>query len=126
TFRDAKLVKIDFATSTFVDCQFEGEIREVLFWRSDLFTRPGFPKNTFPPNEMVNVDFSRAKLRWVEFRGLKLDRVRLPSDREHLVIRDFATVLDRLMDALRQQGDRTAKMLIAVFEGYRKWAPPDA
>ena len=73
---------------------------------------------------MVNVDFSRAKLRWVEFRGLSLDRVRLPSNGEHIIIESFATILDKLLDVLRRQGDETAKGLVAVFEIARKWAPP--
>jgi uncharacterized protein YjbI with pentapeptide repeats len=107
TFRRAKLVKIDFGTSTFSDCQFEGDLREVIFWRSDLFAR-GFPEDAFPPNEMVNVDFSRAKFRWVEFRRLTLERVRLPNDREHIVIDDFATVL------------------VAIFEIGLRWAVPKA
>jgi uncharacterized protein YjbI with pentapeptide repeats len=56
TFRNAKLAKIDFGTSTFSDCQFEGELREVIFWRSNLFAR-GLPEDAFPPNEMLNADF---------------------------------------------------------------------
>jgi hypothetical protein len=70
---------------------------------------------------MVNVDFSRAKLRDVEFRGLTLDRVRLPDDDEHIVIRDFAKVLDQLIGALQAEGDQTAKILIAYLGAYRKW-----
>lgn len=120
-FRNAKLVKIRFGTSTFVDCQFEGELREVIFWRSDLLTR-GFPEDAFPPNEMKNIDFSRARLRDVEFRGLGLDGVQLPNDAEHIVINDFAEALDKLIVALKQQGDQTAKVLIAYLGGYRKWS----
>jgi len=120
TFRNTKLVQINFRNSTFVECRFEGELREVLFWRT------GFEGEAFPPNEMVNVDFSRAKLRDVEFRGLSLDQVQLPSDAEHIVIQDFAAVLDQLILALRQQGDQTAKILVAGFEVARKWAAPHA
>jgi|HubBroStandDraft_3_1064219.scaffolds.fasta_scaffold10097_2 uncharacterized protein YjbI with pentapeptide repeats len=122
-FRNAKMVKIGFGSSTFVDCQFEGELREVLFWRSDLRTR-GFPEDAFPPNEMKNVDFSHARLCDVEFRGLNLDQVWLPSDAEHIVIEHFAEVLDKLIGALKQQGDQTAKVLIAYLGGYRKWSSP--
>ena len=61
-FRKTKLLKVNFGTSTFADCRFEGQLREVIFWRSNLFAR-GFPEDAFPPNEMVNVDFSRAQLR---------------------------------------------------------------
>jgi uncharacterized protein YjbI with pentapeptide repeats len=122
-FRNAKLVKIGFGTSTFADCQFEGELREVIFWRSDLFTR-GFPEDAFPPNEMKNVDFSNARLLDVEFRGLNLDQVRLPNDTEHIVIEHFADVLDELLGALKQQGDQTARVLVAYLGGYRKWSSP--
>jgi uncharacterized protein YjbI with pentapeptide repeats len=126
-FRNAKLANIEFGTSTFVDCQFEGELREVIFWRSDLFAR-GFPEDAFPANEMLNIDFSHAKLRWVEFRGLTLEGVRLPDDREHLVVKDFATVLDEMIRSLgqEQEGDSTAKVLVAVFQVARKWAPDKA
>jgi hypothetical protein len=120
TFRNTKLVKIDFGTSTFVDCQFEGEMLEVRF------SRCGFQGEAFPPNEMVDVDFSRAKLRDVEFRGLRLDRVRLPSDEEHIVSKSFAAVLARLIGMLTEQGDQTAKILAAYLGGYRKWADPEA
>jgi uncharacterized protein YjbI with pentapeptide repeats len=119
-FSNAKLARIGFGTSTFADCKFAGELREVQFWRSDLFAR-GYPDDAFPPNEMVNVDFSRARLRDVEFRGLALDRVRLPDDEEHIVIRDFANVLDKLIGALTTEGDQTAKILIAYLGAYRKW-----
>jgi uncharacterized protein YjbI with pentapeptide repeats len=124
-FSDAKLARIGFGTSTFVDCTFAGELREVQFWRSDLFAR-GYPDDAFPQNEMVNIDFSRARLCDVEFRGLTLDRVRLPDDVEHIVIRDFANVLDQLIGTLTLEGDQTAKILIAYLRGYRKWTVPGA
>ena len=34
TFKKCKLNKVDFQSSTFEDCYFEGELREVLFYRS--------------------------------------------------------------------------------------------
>jgi uncharacterized protein YjbI with pentapeptide repeats len=122
-FRNAKLLKVDFGTSTFTDCKFEGELKEVLFWRSDLSTR-GFAEDAFPPNEMKGVDFSHARLRDVEFRGLNLDQVRLPNDGEHMIIENFAEVLDKLIGALKQEGDQTAKVLIAYLGVYRKWSSP--
>jgi uncharacterized protein YjbI with pentapeptide repeats len=117
-FRNTKLVKVDFGTSTFVDCQFEGELREVIFWRH------GVGKESFPPGEMINVDFSSAKLRNVEFRGLCLEGVRLPSDSEQILVKNFSVVLDKLIDALERQGDRTAKILVAGFQVNRQWAHP--
>lgn len=119
-FVDAKISKLDFARSTFVDCRFEGVLREVQFWR----VRPFPEEDVFPPNEMLNVDFSRAKLRWVEFRGLSLDSVHLPSDQDHIIIEDFASALDRLIAILKSEPDETSRVLLAILEVYRKWAPP--
>jgi uncharacterized protein YjbI with pentapeptide repeats len=124
-FSNARLANIRFGTSTFAHCRFAGELRQVQFWRSDLFAR-GFREDAFPPNEMLDVDFSRARLRDVEFRGLTLDRVRFPEDAEHLIIRDFPSVLDRLISVLKQQGDETARLLIAFLSVYRKWTVPNA
>ncbi|SPE28519.1 hypothetical protein SBA2_40071 [Acidobacteriia bacterium SbA2] len=125
SFRFAKLINILFGTSTFKDCSFEGELREVRFWRSDLSVR-GFPTDAFPPNEMINVDFSHATLRDVEFRGLTLDRVQLPCDSDHIVIDDFPDVLDKLIGVLKQQGDQVANLLIVYLSAYRKWTVPGA
>ena len=118
-FRHAKLVKIDFQTSTFTDCVFEGVLRDVLFYRN------GFEGEAFPSNEMMNVDFSRAQLHDVGFRGLTLDRVKLPQDSDHIVIRDVQATLDRLIAKLKQQGDTTGKQLAAFLDIDRKWIPPD-
>jgi uncharacterized protein YjbI with pentapeptide repeats len=120
SFRLAKLTNILFGTSTFSDCIFEGQLREVRFWRSDMSIR-GFPTDAFPANEMINVDFSRATLRDVEFRGLTLDRVRLPNDPDHIILEDFPGVLERLISVLSGQHDQTAKTLIAYLSAYRKW-----
>jgi hypothetical protein len=74
-------------------------------------------------NEMINVDFSRAKLHAVGFRGLTLERVKLPEDAEHIVIKNVAATLDKLMSALKQQGDPTARKLTAFLEIDREWVP---
>lgn len=124
-FSDAELANIIFGTSTFSGCRFAGELRQVQFWRSDLFTR-GFPDDAFPPNEMANIDFSRATLRDVEFRGLTLDRVRFPEGADHFVVEDFPNALDRLITALTQQGDETARLLVAFLSVCRKWTVPNA
>jgi uncharacterized protein YjbI with pentapeptide repeats len=114
-FRNTKLSKIDFRSSSFVDCGFEGELREVRFWSSDPYYQ-----DLFPRNQMLNVDFSRAKLRDVEFRGLTLAQVRLPDDTEHIVINDFANVLDELIRSFDRQGDQTARALVAYLGAYRR------
>jgi uncharacterized protein YjbI with pentapeptide repeats len=115
-FSNAKLVKIDFQTSTFTDCRFEGELDDVLFYRH------GFKGEKYPPNEMMNVDFSLARLKHVGFRGLVLDRVRLPNDDEHIVLKNFAATLDQMVAALQRQSDPIAKKLVAFIGIKRKWA----
>ena len=74
-FKDTRLFKVDFGGSSFTDCRFEGELREVCFNRVP---------SVLPPNEMLRVDFSRAQLRSVEFRGLDLQDVRF-----QLVLRGY-------------------------------------
>ena len=98
-FRHTKLVKIDFQTSTFADCRFEGALKDVLFHRQ------AFKGERFPPNDMVNVDFTAAKLHDVGFRNLVLDRVRFPDDAEHVVIKNFAAAMDQAIAALSREDD---------------------
>jgi uncharacterized protein YjbI with pentapeptide repeats len=124
TFSRTKLDRVNFATSNFNSCRFEGELREVVFWRSDLFSRPGFADSDFPANEMVDVDFTQASLRMVEFRKLTLDRARLPNGPDHIILEDYPGALDRLIETFRAANDRTARILLAGFEVDRKWAPP--
>ncbi|HUN62018.1 MAG TPA: pentapeptide repeat-containing protein [Candidatus Sulfotelmatobacter sp.] len=118
-FRNAKLEHIDFDSSTFADCVFEGELRDVIFYRR------GFKGDCFPPNEMRNVDFSRAKLHALGFRGLTLDQVKLPDDAEHIIIRNVGSTVNRLIGTLNQQGDATAKKLIAFLSIDKEWRPPN-
>jgi uncharacterized protein YjbI with pentapeptide repeats len=117
-FKDTRLTKVNFGGSSFTDCSFEGELREVCF------NRKGFKVEALPPNEMVRVDFSAAQLRSVEFRGLDLDTVRFPNDDNHVLLSCYPQVLDRLLNGLRDQTDPIAKMLVAYFGVYRKWVGP--
>lgn len=123
-FSHTNLDNVRFGTSNFSNCRFEGELREVIFWRSDLFTRPGYADGDFPPNEMINVDFTKASLRMVEFRKLAMNRARLPNDSDHIVLKDYAGALDRLIDTFRAASDRAARILLAGFEVARRWTPP--
>jgi hypothetical protein len=124
SFRQTKLLNLNFASSSFVDCWFEGELREIQFWRSDLSTRPWLPQDAFPINDITNCDFSRASLRDVEFRGIDLTHVALPEDENHIIVPNYAETLECLIQALRQDCDETARILMAVFEVGRKWAAP--
>ena len=116
-FRNTKLEHIDFESSTFADCVFEGELRDVLF------NRRGFKGESFPPNEMLNVDFSQAKLYDVGFRGLTLEQVKLPDDSDHILIRNVTATLNRLIGTLNQQDDPTAKKLVAFLNIDKEWRP---
>lgn len=119
TFCNAKLVKIDFQTSTFTACRFEGQLDDVLFYRN------GFKGERYPPYEMVNVDFTRARLKHVGFRGLVLDLVRLPDDEEHIVLKNFPATLDQMAATLQRHGDALSKKLVAFIGIDRKWTVPN-
>lgn len=105
-FRQAKLKGIDFQTSAFVDCVFEGELNNVLFYRR------GHEGEKFPPNEMINVDFTMATLRHVAFRGLTLEKVKLPETDPHIVFKNVAPTLAAAISKLKDQGDETALQVI--------------
>jgi len=115
-FFNSKLVKIDFQGSTFTDCVFEGELREVLFHRR------GFQGESYPANEMLNIDFRGATLRHVEFRGLSLENVQFPNDSEHLVLTNFDSALDKAIGELKSQEDLGSRKLVAYLSVLRKWA----
>ena len=116
-FGNAKLENIDFQTSTFVDCRFEGELRDVLFYRR------AFGGDSWPENEMINVDLSRTELHDVGFRNLSLERVKLPENPRHIIISDAADKLDKITSQLEQAGDPAARKLIAFLGITRKWIP---
>ena len=59
--------------------------------------------------QMINVDFRRAQLHDVGFRGLSMDKVIFPEDGDHVVIDDYPAVLERMVCILLGQGDRTAR-----------------
>jgi len=117
-FNHAKLNKVDFQSSTFTDCSFEGELSGVLFYRT------GFRGERFPPNEMKRVDFRRAKLRWTEFRGLDLDEVFFPEDGDHIVIDSYPETLDRLLAHFCGRSDMGSRRLATRFEHRKKWLGP--
>jgi uncharacterized protein YjbI with pentapeptide repeats len=117
-FNHARLDKVNFQSSAFIDCSFEGELREVSFCRR------GFRCERFPPNEMKRVDFRRAKLRWGEFRGLDLDDVLFPEDEDHVVVDNYPEVLDRLLAYFRRHPDLGSRRLTARLEHEKRWLGP--
>ena len=117
-FSNTKLKQAEFRGTVFVDCTFEGKLEEVIFYRV-----PTDAKH-LPPNEMKDVDLSRAKLRWAAFRGLDMDRVQWPEDGEHLLIRDYARTLTRVIDTFKGRTDLGSKGFTAVFSDMKKWVGP--
>ena len=115
-FSDAHLAKIDFQSSGFVRCRFAGLLREVIFY--DHGHKTGKAK----PNRMIDIDFSGADLRMVEFRHLDLDRVTFPNDASHLVVKNYRCVLERALSALAADESSRARRLCAVLELRRRWA----
>jgi len=115
-FAETKLARVDFQGSVFVDCVFEGELNEVMFYRH------AFRGESFPPNEMKGVDFRGAKFRFVEFRGLDMKDVRWPEDGDHVVVDDYKGTLDRMLSFLKSRSDTPARAIAAVLGSNRKWA----
>lgn len=115
-FGDAHLANVDFQSSSFIRCRFAGLLREVMFYDQ------GFKTGKPDPNPMEDVDFSEAELRMVEFRRLNLDRVRLPTSSDHLVVHHYRRVLERALREL--QGDARWSGLRGVMEHRLKWAGP--
>jgi hypothetical protein len=70
---------------------------------------------------MDEVDFSRAKLRFVGFRNLGLDRVKFPKDAEHLVIKNYHYALERALGRLQENNDSVAKKLHFFLSNELKW-----
>lgn len=117
-FSEARLDKVDFQSSSFIRCRFAGEMREVLFYSKT------FNSKKKDPNPMEDVDFTQAKLHWVEFRGLNLDRVRFPQDDDHILIKNYRCVLGRALNALRDHQSQYAGRLRAILELEQKWLGP--
>ena len=117
-FSFARIVNIDFGSSSFVRCRFAGEIRDVIFWDR------GFDTGKPDPNPMEDVDFSAATLRSVEFRRLNLDRVVLPSSPDHLIIRAYGCVLEDAIRELEKDPSERARGLRGALSVEFKWTPP--
>jgi hypothetical protein len=112
------LDKVEFGGSSFLDCRFAGEVREVIFYRRTL------QAEELPDNEMKRVDFSNARLRWTAFRDLNLDTVLFPNDGEHLILRRFPRVLATLIRDLESKPERGWQAFVAVLRDYQKWLGP--
>ena len=114
-FSQAKIAKVDFQGTVFVDCRFEGKLEEVQFHRY------AFRGEAFPPNEMDGVDLRGAKLSHVEFRGLDMESVKWPEDEDQFLVKDHPATLDRLLPTWKSRSDLGSKRLAASFGVVRKW-----
>lgn len=114
-FKNCNLTKVNFNGSTFTDCVFEGELREVCF------NRRAFGNESLKPNEMAGVDFSRAVLRMTEFRGLDMENVRFPNDNDHIIVDDYPAALDKLLQASKSRTDVGSRKLAGALTVRRKW-----
>lgn len=117
-FSYARLDKVEFDSSGFIRCRFAGEVREVIFYDR------GFKSPKPNPNPMEDVDFSKAQLRWCAFRRLNLDRVLLPRDRHHLIVRNYRCVLEKAIAELEDHQSLTGRGLKRVLENDLKWIGP--
>ena len=117
-FDEAKLVNIDFQSTSFVRCRFSGVLREVMFYSH------GFRTGKDDPNPMEDVDFSHAVLRWVDFRGLNLDRVVFPMDENHVVTDKYPCVLRRALEEVEDNQQLEARRARAMLESRLKWVGP--
>jgi uncharacterized protein YjbI with pentapeptide repeats len=115
-FRNCKLDRVEFGSSTFEDCSFEGELKEVIFYRR------AWDKGNFPENRMARVDFSKARLRMCAFRGLDMTDATFPHDDEHIIMRNFPSVLDDLISHFKDKLDPDSRGLTGLFEDYRRWS----
>jgi pentapeptide repeat protein len=112
-FANARLDGIDFQASGFVRCRFAGAVSNVTFWDH------GFKTGKPDPNTMEDVDFTQAQLRWVDFRRLDLERVRLPSTPGHLIVTGYPG------PRVRACRSRRRRQLICSKESRGTRAPPE-
>jgi len=119
-FSGAKLAKIDFGSTGFVRCKFAGELREVTFWDHASRTR----SSKAEPNRMEDIDFTEAKLVWVDFRRLNLDRILLPTSPDHVIVHSYPCVLERALARLADNDSQWGLGLRGLFGHHLKWCSP--
>lgn len=85
-------------SSSFVDCTFRGEIRDVAFGEEVLIADDQRQLyGQLPVGRMRNVDFREAVLRDVTIRMGDLQDVKWPSQNGQLVITNFRLAIDRVL-----------------------------
>jgi hypothetical protein len=112
-FSNAELDRVNFWQSSLIRCTFAGPVRDVVF--DGRMLGEGKPDG----NPMDHVDFSDAALDGCEFRGLRLDSVKLPADPALFRIRDVA-VIARAEAALARAGNDPQAALVAIVLGHAR------
>jgi len=128
-FSRAKLERLDFGGSRFVDCRFAGRLEEVWFNAYARFPSDRKLCGENSRNEMSGVDFSEAELWDVMFTGgIDLSTVVLPQDGSHLLFRRFDLVLKQASEMLASLAwpetlRRRAEILINSYRGHAAKQP---
>jgi uncharacterized protein YjbI with pentapeptide repeats len=118
-FSHAKITRFEFESSSFIRCRFAGPISHVIFYGR------GLPTDKPDPNTMEDVDFSDAIFRAVYFRGLDLDRVKMPTAPGHIIVHRFKCTMRKILEAIEGDEHGMARGLGAVAADFLKWAGPD-
>jgi uncharacterized protein YjbI with pentapeptide repeats len=112
-FSNAQLDGVHFLRCTLANCTFGGRLFETVFdgreWRPDI---DGDPRPA--PPEMRRMDFHRAEMELVVFKGYRLDDVTFPD--EVRIIRRYQAVATRVLEILTGNFSQEAEVLAAVIE----------
>jgi|GEM_PF-3074814 len=114
-FDGTKLDRVEFGSVEFVDCRFLGPLNSTIFYRT------GFDGQEFPPNDLLNVDFSDATLSMVAFRGPSLVTTKFPNDSDHVVIENLPRALATLIYLVKQQKSSGWRAVEAILMQIDKW-----
>ena len=114
---------VDFGGAHFVRCTFAGSLDGVIF--NDLPRHGGSeePPADPEPNPMEEVDLSAASLRFTEFRGLRMDRVRLPADGDHVIVSGGLAMVRRARELHEAAEVPSWRLEIALDSALRRWHP---
>lgn len=116
-FLDVLIRKSEFS-SHFRDCTFSGRLDDVEFYGLDVRAQ-GRPRN-----EMADVSFRGASLRWVGFKKIDLAHVTLPAE-DHIVFHHAPCVLPTAIDRLRDDPLPAHRGLCGLLEYSLQWLEGD-
>lgn len=115
-FEDCRIQGVDFSTAAFTDVRFTGELRDTIF--------RGRRKNYSQVNPMRRVDFSAAKLSWVEFYEIDLSHVAFPRGDDQITIENWGGFLDAIEEEIIDREDIESRQMRAVLGVWRKVRGP--